>query len=503
MEILLTFTGFHDPYTKGLVGNEEQTGPILSLLNVKSFDRIILFFTPNTEKYDIATQKAIASLYPTIEIETKYMPLEDPTNYMAILRGLRVQIRDICSTHKKAKYFISVASGTPQMHACWILLASSGEIPAHILHVRPHRFVSRHTPMVSEVDFTQPEFPIVRANIARLEEEISAVSEYKEVIKQLGIVGDHPAMQKALEEGAVLAASSVPVLILGETGTGKELFAHFIHRLSDRVSGPFVPVNCGAIPEGLTDSFLFGHKKGAFTGAVRDHAGKFDQADSGTLFLDEVGELPVSTQARLLRVLQDGMVEPVGAQKPHRVDVRIISATNKDLVKSVKRGKFREDLYYRLNVGQVYLPPLRQRRTDIPQIALHVLDRVNASLKRWKRLSPGALVHLQNAPWPGNVRELENVIERSVLRARKDVIEKEDLMIQETPFALHSTVDLPELSQGFSLNGYIITIRERIISKALVLAEGNRSEAARLLGISPQAVHKYLRNRDTISTMVE
>jgi len=503
MNILLTFTGFHDPYTKGLVGEEEQIGPILSLIGAKSFDHIILFSTPNTETHTRETRDALNSQFPIIEVEIREFPIEDPTNYIAILKGLRPHIQYIWTIYKKANYYVSVASGTPQMHACWILLAAGGEIPAHILHVRPHRFVSKSKPLVSEVDFSGPDFPIVRANVAQFEEEGLQAPKLDSVLQQIGIVGDHPLMRNALEEGSILAISDAPILILGDTGTGKELFARYIHRLSQRATGPFVPINCGAVPEGLVESFLFGHKKGAFTSAIRDQSGKFDHANGGTLFLDELAELPVSTQTKLLRVLQDGIIEPVGGDEPHKVDVRIIAATNKDLKKVIKEGHFREDLYYRLNVGEIHLPPLRERSTDIPKIALYVLDKINSGLKKTKSLSPGALTKLQDYTWPGNVRDLENVIERSVIRARKDVLEENDILISEPITVPDLLGALPAPQKGFLLNEYIDKVRKQLISKALEMATGNKSEAARLLGISPQAVHKYLQKTNAISTKVE
>ncbi len=497
MNILLTFTGFHDPYTKGLVGEDEQTGPILSLVSAKNFDQIILFSTPNTEKNTIDTKSALSSLHQNLKIEVRYFPIEDPTNYFAILKALRPNLQEICNSFQQAKYYISVASGTPQMHACWILLAASGEIPAHILHIRPHRFVNKNMPLVSEVEFTHPKFPIIRQNICEVEQEDYSVEKWDKILPQLGIVGDHPLMRNTLEECAILASSNAPIILLGETGTGKELLARFIHRLSERTSGPFVPINCGAIPDGLVDSFLFGHKKGAFTGAIKDQSGKFIIADGGTLFLDELAELPLSTQTKLLRVLQDGIIEIVGSDKPYNVDVRIIAATNKDLNNAIKNGLFREDLYFRLNVGEIQLSPLQKRRSDIPKIALYVLDRINAGLKTPKSLSPNALNKLQNYSWPGNVRDLENVLERSVLRSTKDVLDADDIKIAEP---ITRSDHIPELYDGFSLKGYIETIRKQLIFQSLNIAKGNKSEAAKLLGVSPQAVHKYLNKFDAFST---
>ncbi len=490
MDILLTFTGFHDPYTKGLIGEEEQAGPILSLLQVKPFSHVILFSTPNTENNTLATEKVLEKLFPALPVETKQLLLSDPTDYVAILRGLRTHFSAISEKFQTANFFISVASGTPQMHACWVLLVASGEIAAHIIHVRPPRFVTKDSPLISEVDLTLPDFPIVRSSILNVETDDASL-DVAGTIKKLGMVGDHPCIRKSLETAAMLAQSDVSILILGETGTGKEVVAKFVHLLSGRPVDQFVPINCAALPENLVESILFGHKKGSFTGAISDQEGKFDQADGGTLFLDELGELPMPIQAKLLRVLQDGLVEPIGAKKPHKVDVRIIAATNKHLSKAIKNGQFREDLYYRLNVGEIYLPSLRERKSDIAKIALTVLDRINATLKKPRRLSPGALARLQGHSWPGNIRDLENVIERSVRLARRDVLEADDLIISE-PLAKHDPLAvLPEPSPDFSLEDFLSSARKQLMLRALDLADGNQSKAAKLLGVTPQAVHKF------------
>ncbi len=493
MKVLLTFTGFQDPYTMGLVGQEEQPGPILSLVSARPFDRVVLFSTPNTETNTSATRDVLCSSYPGVDVEVRDVPLDDPTDYLTILKGLRTHLRSICDGTPEAEYFIAVASGTPQMHACWVLLAASGEVPAHLLHVRPPRFVSKDRSLVSEVDLTAPDFPLVRSIVCEIKTSYTPFPDLNTAIRELGIVGDHPSMRRSLEIGATLAPSAVPILILGETGTGKELFARFIHWLSGRPGDRFVPLNCAAIPEDLVESILFGHKKGSFTGATIDQAGKFDVADGGTLFLDEVGELPLPTQGKLLRVLEDGLVEPLGEKKAHKVDVRIVAATNQNLGRAIRQGKFREDLYYRLNVGEIQLPPLRERKSDIPKIALHVLDRVNAGLRGPKRLSQGALSRLQSHSWPGNVRDLENVIERSVRLARNDVLEADDLLISEPVTYADPLAALPEPHRGFSLEEYLASARKQLMLRALELSEGNHSEAARLLGISPQAVHKFFK----------
>ncbi|MGQ9689480.1 MAG: RNA repair transcriptional activator RtcR family protein [Desulfobaccales bacterium] len=496
MRILLTFSGFHDPYTLGLIGQEEQPGPIISLIRIKDFDHVILFSTPNTKEHTSDTKDVILSLNPRIGVAIRDVPLIDPTDYLAILQGLRRHIREIIDQDPVADYFVAVASGTPQMHACWLLLVAGGELPARLLNIRPPRFVTREAPLVSEIDVTSPEFPLIRANISPMEIPDIPPPDLQSAIRKLGIVGDHPAMRQALETAALLAPSHVPLLILGETGTGKELFAHFIHLLSGRPSDRFIPVNCAAIPQELVESLLFGHKKGAFTGALSDQVGKFDLADNGTLFLDELGDLPSAIQAKLLRVIQDSMVEPVGARKPHPVDVRIIAATNQDLRRAVQSGKFRGDLYYRLNVGEIRLPPLRDRRSDIPPIALSILDRINANLRRPKRLAPGALTRLQGHSWPGNVRDLENVLERSARLTSKEVLEADDLLINDPIASPDPLAMIPEPFAGFSLEEFLAQARQSLVLRAMEIAQGNQSAAARLLGVSPQAVHKFLKKMD-------
>jgi len=493
MNILLTFTGFQDPYTMGIVDKEEQPGPILSLVSAKSFNKIILFSTPRTDKNTSETKEALQAFRKDLDVEVRDLVLHDPTDYFAILKQLRSNVRTICDEIPQATFYISVTSGTPQMHACWILLAASGEIPAHILNVRPPQFVSKDLPLITEVDLTSNHFPAVRSKVTEIEIPENNIPDIESAITQLGIVGDHPLMRKALEMGAALAPSVAPIFLLGETGTGKELFARFVHRLGGRSIDCFVPLNCAAIPKELVESILFGHKKGAFTGAISAQTGKFDQADGGTLFLDEIGELPVSTQAKLLRVLEDGLIEPLGDKRPHKVNVRIIAATNRDLGKAIRDGQFREDLYYRLNVGEILIPPLRERRSDISKIALYILDKVNTSLRKPKRLSTAALTRLQNHSWPGNVRDLENVIERSARLARQDVLDADDLLISEPVTYADPLAALPEPSKNFSLEQYISSARKQLVLRALELAEGNQSGAARLLGISPQAIHKFLR----------
>ena len=243
------------------------------------------------------------------------------------------------------------------------------------------------------------------------------------------IINKTRVMDRVMELGRRAADSTIPVLIEGESGVGKELIARAIQGSSDRAGQPFVTVNCGAIPENLVESILFGHEKGAFTGAVARREGKFAEANGGTLFLDEVGELPLDAQVKLLRALQEGEIDPVGAKRPMKVDIRIISATNQDMIQLVRDGKFREDLYYRLNVFPIMVPPLRDRLEDVPDLVAHFVARFAAEEgKKIKGVDPDAMRMLSAYPWPGNVRQLENAVFRAVVLADSD-----SLMVDEFP----------------------------------------------------------------------
>lgn len=262
-----------------------------------------------------------------------------------------------------------------------------------------------------------------------LEEEITRIRSRTEGnFSFKNIISSSETMGRVLNLGQRAAKSHIPILIEGESGVGKELIAKAIQNASDRSSKPFVTVNCGAIPDNLVESILFGHEKGAFTGASEKHVGKFQEANGGTIFLDEVGELPLETQVKLLRALQEGEIDPVGAAKPLKVDFRLISATNKDLIQQVRDGKFREDLYYRLNVFPIRVPPLRDRKEDIPALASNFLTRFAAEegRKSLARIEPQALQMLQSYDWPGNIRQLENTIFRAVVLCDGDRLTVEE-----------------------------------------------------------------------------
>jgi transcriptional regulator with GAF, ATPase, and Fis domain len=298
-----------------------------------------------------------------------------------------------------------------------------------------------------------------------------------------GIVGQSKRMQELLGVVRSIAENDVVVLIQGETGTGKELIARAIHRNSPRRAKRFVAVNCGALAETLLESELFGHEKGAFTGATTRRIGVFEAADGGTLFLDEVGEISPSTQIRLLRVLQEGEFQRVGGSSSIRVDVRVISATNQDLTDLVKKGRFRQDLFYRLNVFPIRMPPLRERADDIPLLVAHFVEACNRRMnKRVTGVSPQAMALLMAYGWPGNVRELENVIQRMMVVGKGEILEDRDLPAEirgEEKEPREQAKDLKGIARGSTE----IVEREAIIN-ALAETGGNVTRAARSLGVS-------------------
>ena len=299
------------------------------------------------------------------------------------------------------------------------------------------------------------------------------------------LLGNSSIMQRIRETVAKLARSQAPVYIHGESGTGKELIAQQIHDQGPRRTAPFVPVNCGAIPGELVESEFFGHIKGSFTGAVADKQGLFQAADGGTLFLDEVAELPLPMQVKLLRALQERRVKPVGATTEIPIDVRILSATHKNLAAEVDTGRFRQDLYYRLNVIAVTAPPLRERLEDLPELTGHILSRLG---QRWEQqaptLSEGALEALRHYAFPGNIRELENILERAATLCDGNTIERDDLQLPESPHATGAALhDAPSNSE-LSLDARLIEHQREVIRRALEQTRWNKTEAARQLGMS-------------------
>jgi formate hydrogenlyase transcriptional activator len=325
-----------------------------------------------------------------------------------------------------------------------------------------------------------------------LQEEIRTDHNFEE------ITGNSPALLSVLSKVEQVAPTDSTVLIYGETGTGKELIAHAIHDRSARKSRPLVKVNCSAISAGLVESELFGHVKGAFTGALERHIGRFELADGGTIFLDEIGELPLATQVKLLRVLQEREFEPVGSNKPVRVDVRVIAATNRNLQESIRAGTFRSDLFYRLNVFPIEVPPLRERRSDIPQLAMFFLARFAKKFGKNIRSIPRAMIdRLSSYSWPGNIRELQNVIERAAILSQRSVLELEPGLIPDlTPSGISNiTEKSAEALQGETLDAATPATLEElerahilaILNQTSGVVEGPRG-AAKILGLHPNTL---------------
>jgi len=301
------------------------------------------------------------------------------------------------------------------------------------------------------------------------------------------LVGDSPAFRQVIEAIAQVCESRANVLLTGESGTGKELVARAIHYNSPRKDKPFVALNCAAIPEGLLESELFGHVKGAFTGAVGNREGRFAQADGGTLFLDEIGDMPMPVQAKILRVLQERSFEPVGGSQSRQVDVRIVAATNKNLQAAVSQGQFRDDLYYRLNVYPIALPPLRDRVEDIPQLAQHFLKMLEVGMgKRLTGFTTGALKAMCGYGWPGNIRELQNCVERGLIVAKGNQIAETDLprYLSESPQG--ASADGPRFPMD--LDEELARIEQEFILEALNRADGVQVAAANLLGVNERSL---------------
>lgn len=306
-------------------------------------------------------------------------------------------------------------------------------------------------------------------------------------------MGSGPYVQEVLEQVRLVAASGFTVLITGETGSGKELVARAIHRLSDRRRHPFIALDCGAIPEPLLESELFGHERGAFTGADRRRTGQFQLAAGGTCLLDEVGNLPVSLQAKLLRVLESKQVQPVGAERATPLDVRFIAATNEDLVSRAQDGRFRSDLYFRLAQYTIVVPPLRKRQEDIAYLAQRFLEEASVELRRpLQQLTPTAIEILQQAPWPGNVRELRNVVRQAVLRSRGLEVQSADLQVllnSRSPEAAAAPIARAGQSLKEIADGAVRSAERSAICDTLRLTKGNKSQAARALQTDYKTLH--------------
>ncbi|MDD5675728.1 MAG: sigma-54 dependent transcriptional regulator, partial [Chitinivibrionales bacterium] len=372
----------------------------------------------------------------------------------------------------------------PDVPVMMITAFGAVDIAVDAMKKGAHDFIQKSANLLDELEI----------NVERTLQFRSLLTENKRLKSALqhqwDYVGRNGAIEQIRQLVATIAASRSTVLVTGESGTGKELVARSIHYLSPRSSGPFVKVNCAALPEGLIESELFGHEKGAFTGALRERRGKFELAHGGTLLLDEIGEMTIAMQAKLLRVLQEHEISKVGGDEPLAVDVRIVVTTNRTLEDDVKSGKFREDLFYRLNVFHVHLPPLRQRKDDLESLAHYFIRRYNdVNGLSVDGLEPGCLEILRSYEWPGNIRELENALERAVVLTRSGPVTPERLTLQSSGAPAQRAGDA-----GFEFKpGITVAEAEReLILRTLTSCDNNRTKAAEMLGISIRTLRNKL-----------
>ncbi|HIN29562.1 TPA: hypothetical protein EYM82_11795 [Candidatus Poribacteria bacterium] len=503
MKTLLTFTGFHDPYSFS-AKDKEQEGPILSLARAMKakkagFNMVILFSTPKMRKETSQTARILKKSGLIVDI--KDINLSNPTDYISILKNLRHHLKQIKQDYPKADFFVAPASGTPQMHVCWVLLIGEGEISAKVLAVQDSRHVTNQQPTVSEIDFSQPFSPSVKHDRPSSEQQTSGKTDTEKAIIESSIIGQHQKLNKALQRAEKFATTDLSILLIGETGTGKELFASLIHSLSNRSDKIFLPVNCGGIPETLFEGEFFGTKEGGYTGAV-DKDGYFQKANGGTLFLDEFGDLPYPTQVKLLRVVEQQEVTKVGEANPKKVDVRLIAATNRNLAEEINIGNFRLDLYNRMDI-KILLPTLRELNSDIPALAEHFLHQYSPEGLPPKSFSAKALKWLCQQKWPGNIRDLRNVTrEAAYLAESQSTVEvenlKESYIYQVLDLDDRPLDYLPEPAEGFSVKDFLGRMRQQLYLRALEKTNEDQSQAAKLLGVTPQAINKFVKEEDNL-----
>jgi len=486
VKILMAWLGQTD---LGASRDEQRVGPgpIAGALDDRSFDRVVLLNNyPEGEAAHFATWLGKRTGgHPSLEIRPVDLP--SPVDYSAIYKAAVEAIETVRTDHgPRVELTFHLSPGTPAMASVWLLLAKA-RYDAHLIDSsREHGVRDVEVPFEISAEFIPD---ILRASDRRIAG--LAASTPPDTPNEAGIIGRSAAMQVVLDRAHSVAPRSVPVLIEGESGTGKELLARVIHASSPRRDREMVTINCGAIPDNLVESTLFGHVKGAFTGADRSKRGLFQSADGSTLLLDEVGELPPEAQVKLLRVLQEGEVTPVGSTAAQMVDVRMIAATNRTLVNEAASGSFRSDLYYRLAVAVLTLPPLREREGDLGLLIDHFLAKVNADQRdhdpgwRDRRLSPDARNLLLRHPWPGNVRELENTLTRAVIWCTGEVIrqvEMSEAFQNGLPTNGEMILDRP-LSNGLDLRELQADVARHYLERALDEAVGNKSKAAKLVGL--------------------
>jgi DNA-binding NtrC family response regulator len=462
-------------------------GPIAQAIAARAYEEAVLLCNyPEAEGAGYV--RWLRKRAPNTTLTLRHEQLTSPVNFAEIHPAAVRAIEDARKRHPNAELTFHLSPGTPAMSAVWIILAKT-RFPAELLESsREHGVRTASVPFEMSADFIPD---LLRVPDERLEALSGgappAAPEFADIVHR------SPAMARVVQRARLVAPRRVPVLIEGESGTGKELLARAIHRSSPRREREFVAVNCGAIPAELVESQLFGHEKGAFTGAVQAREGYFEAANGGTLFLDEVGELPLSAQVKMLRAVQEGEVVRVGATYPRKVDVRIVAATNRTLATEVRAGRFREDLFYRLAVAVLRLPPLHQRTGDVGLLVDHFLAAINEESRTEpgyvpKKLAPGARNALLGHAWPGNVRELASTLRRAAIWTPGDTIKAEDVreaLLESTRGAGGAGRDVlgRALGEGFSLSELLNEVARHYLERALAESNGNKSEAARLVGL--------------------
>ena len=511
--ILITFIGMKDPYP----ADDETPGPILSLLKTKPFNEIFLLCSSPAfleRAHDL--ERELHDEHIEGKVNPIDFPIADVISYEEIWQKLIKTldgINELMPSHFNEWYFL-LDSGTPQMKACLLLAGKTGRYKARILQGIPP-YHAQGIYRVRDITEATPSLPV-----QPVQQSISAVLHEPQTLYQ-GAAGEiepnypHPSPQERAEYASIISQSPgmreavllaeraarylEPVLILGETGTGKTVLARMIHERSQRRASPFIELNCSAIPEGLAESTIFGHERGAFTGADRAKTGALRTAHRGTIFLDEIGDLSLPVQAKLLKALEEKVFLPVGSDKPVSVDVRVIAATNKDLKRLIEEGTFRRDLYQRLNVISITIPPLRKRPEDIEALIAKTLSDWNVEYGEQKHLADSARAMLRAYPWPGNVRELLNAIRSAAAICMQDEIQPEHLpddirLSGRGNASFEDTMgNLPE--GGINLPARLLQIEWGYVSRALRTANGNREAAARMLGITGHSLRKALRER--------